>query len=162
MLGCSGTPEAEPDALEFFNADAGSINVDSDGVAAGGYDLVSYHAAGQAEQGSDSFAADFEGHRYLFASEENRDTFLSDPPRYLPEFGGFCAFGVGMTRGSGLGDNPPGKYPVDPQSFKVIDEKLYLFYDGPQFDALEEWNQDEEALLERANATWERIGDIGS
>ena len=172
VLGCS--PEARDDgpaagdsvsalrAEDFYNLDAGPVNASADGVAVGGFDLVSYQLSDRAEPGSEDFTADFEGHRYRFTSAENRAAFLAEPERYLPAFGGFCAFGVGANRGDGLGDNPPGKYPVDPRSFKVIDGTLHLFYDGADFDALEAWEPREEELLRRANDRWEVIANIGA
>jgi hypothetical protein len=53
----------------------------------------------------------------------NKVTFAENPERFLPLFGGYCAYGMGMD--SGISRNPPRKYPGNPETFKIIDNKLY-------------------------------------
>ena len=62
-----------------------------------------------------------------------------------------------MESGLGLNGNPPGKYPVNPKTFKIIDNKLYLFYNDNGYNFLEIWKSNEKANLERANERWEII-----
>ena len=46
------------------------------------------------------------------------------------------------------------KYPIDPHTFKVVDGKLYLFYNQDGFNALEHWNRDEATTRQRADIFW--------
>ena len=131
-------------------------------VAIQGYDLVAYFKENKAVRGTDLFGARYDNTNFFFSSAENRDAFLQDPQRYLPQFGGWCAYGMGVreeTHGY-----PPGKYNVNPEAFKIIDGKLYLFFDGPfkdqRFNALEEWNKDEENLKKHAEAHWQEINKV--
>ncbi|WP_416909218.1 MAG: YHS domain-containing (seleno)protein [Polymorphobacter sp.] len=84
-------------------------------AAAGGYDLVAYFA-GSATPGSKDFSATHKGATYLFSSIANRDTFLADPERYLPAFGGHCAWAASQGRKAG----------PDPKVFRVDGGILYL------------------------------------
>ena len=60
-----------------------------DGIAVGGYDVLSYRSDGGPRQGDPEFAADHEGKSYVFVSADNRDRFLADPARYVPAYNGF-------------------------------------------------------------------------
>lgn len=88
-----------------------------DGAGAGGYDVVSYFSAA-AQKGNVAHRAEWGGEVWHFVSAENRDKFLQNPQRYIPQYGGHCAYGVAqgyLVRG-------------DPQAWSVRDDKLYLNY----------------------------------
>src|SRR5262249_55086579 len=91
---------------------------DGEGVAIQGYDVVSYHEL-RVEKRSKQFSAEYGGVRWHFASADHRDLFLRNPPGFVPQYGGFCAYSVG--RG----------YPAtaDPRAYVVHERKLYLFFD---------------------------------
>src|SRR5690349_7357662 len=72
---------------------AASLNT-IDGVAIKGYDPVAYFTDNKAEPGSDAFTAQYEGATFKFASAAHRDLFLADPAKYVPQYGGFCAYGT--------------------------------------------------------------------
>lgn len=152
LICCFGLTYAQDESATFYNAEAGVYNVDKNNVAVSGYDLVEYHQSHTAIRGSEEFELIHDGVKYHFMDEQNLTTFEANPDEYLPEFGGYCAYGLGMKEDSD--GNKPGKYPVDPKSFKIVNGKLYLFYDGPTFDALEYWNKNEQELLEVANKNW--------
>jgi YHS domain-containing protein len=84
------------------------------GVGAGGYDPVAYFTDGKAVPGSEQFTASHEGVSYRFASPAHRDLFAADPERYLPRYGGYCAYAA--AKGA--------LAPTDPQAFTVKDGKL--------------------------------------
>ena len=67
-------------------------------VGAGGYDLVSYHTGEKPLRGNGNHVVVHEGVTYLFTSEETKETFASDPDRYLPVYGGYCAYGVAVGK----------------------------------------------------------------
>lgn len=130
-------------------------NLSDGGLALEGYDPVSYFD-GRPLRGRPDFAATFDGVRYLFASSENRERFEQRPEGYVPEYGGWCAFGMG-TDGLGM-ELPQERYPVDPEAFEIVDGKLYLFYHSPTFDALQHWRRDRESIRGRAAEAWARLG----
>lgn len=81
-----------------------------------GYDAVSYHDGGRPVRGSPNLAHEWEGRRWLFASEEHLEMFRADPERYAPAFDGACAFGMSF------GKEAEGS----PEHFVIQDGKVYL------------------------------------
>ena len=95
------------------------------GVAIMGYDPVAYFTDSKAVKGSEQYSYDWLGTPWLFASREHKEMFESDPIKYAPQYGGYCAGEVAL--GSVTID-------IDPEAFKIIDGKLYLIYDKPHAD----------------------------
>jgi YHS domain-containing protein len=126
--------------------------VDKHNLANGGYDFVAYFSSNAAVKGKKEFTHVINGVKYQFASAENKNMFKNDPSRYLPVCDGYCAWGV-AEKGK--------KVPVNPETFKVINGKLYLFFNGDfngsPFNTLPEWNKNEQNLLTQLPANWERI-----
>jgi len=120
-----------------------------DGVAIKGYDPVAYFS-GEAKKGTKKIAHTHEGVTYYFASEDNREAFKKSPSKYEPQFGGWCAYA--LAKG-------PDKVKVNPKSYKIIDEKLYLFYDTVFADTLTLWNEegDDQKQIESATKSWELV-----
>ncbi len=129
-------------------------NVSDGGLAIEGYDPVSYFDL-RPVRGSAEITASHDGIRYRFASHDNRTLFLADPERYLPRYGGWCAFGMGMDEAEMR--VPRERYPVDPESYEISGGELYLFYRSPLIDAHQLWLQDRERIRKRADATWQRL-----
>ena len=118
-------------------------NVDDSGLALQGYDPVAYFA-GSAQLGDPHWEAPYQGIRYRFASEENQLLFLADSDRFIPQFGGWCAFGIDPdTESTGL---PAGRYPVDPTHFEIFEDKLFLFFRSTTFDSKTRWIEDRKRL----------------
>lgn len=138
----------------FANLEAPYFNINKGGIALSGYDATEYFLSNTAVKGSEEFKVEYQGATYLFASEANKKLFQKNPEKYLPQFGGYCAYGVGMKMGEGINGNPPGKYPVNPETFKIIDNRLYLFYNDHGYNFLETWESNEKENLERANSRW--------
>jgi YHS domain-containing protein len=99
----------------------GAINVVAEGDDANlilrGNDAVAYFTAGRALRGRSDLKTDHRGITYRFASEENRRQFITNPERYAPQFGGFCAQAMAYAVPAA----------ADANTFKIIDGKLYLF-----------------------------------
>jgi len=104
-----------------LTACGGSMNVVSEGgdsnLMLRGNDPVAYFAAGQPLPGRSDIKTEHRGLTYRFASDENRRQFITNPERYLPQFGGFCAQAMAYAVPA----------PADAGTFKIIDGKLYLF-----------------------------------
>jgi YHS domain-containing protein len=125
----------------------GALNLE-DGLALQGYDPVSYLSEQKAVKGKKEFEYKHQGAVYYFASVVNRDKFLKNPSAYEPQYGGWCAYAMGAT-----GE----KVEVDPETFKITDGKLYLFYNRFFNNTLPKWNKDEPALKEKADQNWKML-----
>jgi YHS domain-containing protein len=120
---------------------AGPVNRDRRGLALDGYDPVAYFTEHRAVRGDAALARTHEGTTYYFASSANRDAFAADPARYLPQFGGFCAWAV--SRGYTA--------PVDPQAWRVVDGRLYLNYSR---SVQKMWEEDVAGNIRKGDANW--------
>ena len=115
-----------------------------DGVGAGGYDVVAYQTENAAKAGDENISANFEGVKYRFISEANRTTFTADPARYLPAYGGYCAYAVSQGYTA----------KIDPEAFTVVNGKTYLNYSkGVQ----SKWQQDTAGYISSGDANWPKV-----
>ena len=112
--------------------------------AVGGYDVVAYFTEDKAIKGSGFHAAEYDGQSYLFSSKENKAKFESSPNQYLPQFGGWCAYGVSVSK----------KFYVDPTVFEIVGGKLYLNLDK---DIQKKWAGDKDNNIKTAHKNWENI-----
>lgn len=115
-------------------------------LAMHGYDAVAFFTTNQAVIGSDTYAVKHDGATYRFVSEENKKAFEKSPARYLPQFGGFCAFGVSVGA----------KFDGDPRVFAVVGDKLYF---NLNFDIQKKWNEDVPGNIKKAESNWTTIAD---
>ncbi len=127
------------------------LNLEKGKLAVQGYDPVAYFS-GTPMEGKTSLTHEYKGITYRFANEANREAFIAMPDHYEPQYGGWCAYAM-------LDSD---KVAINPKRFKVVDEKLYLFYDGLWGDTLKRWNkltnkQTETSLVEKANQNWTKI-----
>lgn len=113
-----------------------------------GYDPVAYFKQGKAVKGKKELAASYQGIVYYFANETDKAAFLKNPTAYEPQYGGWCAFAMGD-----YGE----KVEVDPETFKILDGKLYLFYNKFLNNTLKSWNKNEAKLKKNADANWEKL-----
>jgi YHS domain-containing protein len=127
-----------------FLMQEGHLNLDKQGVAMEGYDPVSYFNS-KPTAGQSGYSYQFEGARYYFSSSENLEIFKLTSEKYVPQYGGWCAYAMGET-----GD----KVKIDPETFRITDGKLYLFYNFRGNNTLIPWKQNELPLMEKANKNW--------
>ena len=119
-----------------------------DDLAIKGYDPIAYFTQKKAIKGTESYKYVHEGIPYWFSSQINLDTFKSSPDKYEPAYGGWCAYAMGTTAE---------KVVIDPETFKIVDGKLYLFYNFFFNNTLKDWNKDEVNLKQKADANWSEI-----
>ena len=117
-------------------------------VAIQGYDPVSYFKQNKAVKGDKQFAVNFEGITYYFSTVTNKEIFLKNPASFEPQFGGWCAYAMGANAE---------KVEINPESFKIVDSKLYLFYNAYFNNTLKSWNKDEANLKQKADANWAKL-----
>lgn len=85
-------------------------------LALRGYDTVSYFTDGKPQLGTSQHAASHNGAIYWFASEKHKKMFEANPDLYLPQYGGFCAYGVTQAT----------KFDGDPLLWNIYKGKLYV------------------------------------
>ena len=124
------------------------LNLDKSNKAIQGYDPVSYFTVNKAEKGSKQFQVEREEIIYWFKSQENKNLFEKNEEKYIPTYGGWCAYAMGVN-----GE----KVKIDPQTFKIIDGKLYLFYNFYFTNTLDKWNEDEATFKKVADTNWAKI-----
>lgn len=115
------------------------------GVAISGYDPVSYFS-NKPQKGKISYT--YNGIIYKFANEANLSAFMKSPAKYEPAYGGWCAYAMG-AKGE--------KVEVDPENYKILNGKVYLFYKSFFNNTLNTWNDDEAKLKKQADANWIKI-----
>ena len=144
--------DATPDPLKL-------MRLDTSGVAIDGYSPVSYFERGRAEVGDPQYAVQHHGVTYHLTDAGQVAQFEADPDRYVPAHGGWCSL---MLSGSGR------RTPANPESFKIVDGKLLLFWDGiyqgQHVSGLANWSsktdddpKKESRRLRKADKTWEKI-----
>jgi YHS domain-containing protein len=115
-------------------------------LAVKGYDVVAYFTDGKPVEGSKSITAEHAGAVYRFASEEHRNLFLSDPDKYLPAYGGYCAWAVSQNSTAG----------IDPTAWKIVDGRLYLNYNE---EVQKKWLADIPGFIAAADKNWPGLRD---
>jgi YHS domain-containing protein len=117
------------------------INLDKDGLANQGYDVVAYFTDMKAVRGDEKYSEWFHGAKYFFSSDEHQRAFREDPKKYLPQYGGFCAYAMSLGK----------VRPVDPEIFSIEDGRLMLQHTR---DAYDKFYQDLEGNIQKADAKW--------
>jgi YHS domain-containing protein len=126
---------------------AATFNLDGK-VAIQGYDPVAYFKQGKAIKGKKELAASYEGVVYNFSTAANKEIFIKNPAAFEPQYGGWCAYAMGAN-----GE----KVEINPETFKIIDAKLYLFYNAYFNNTLKSWNKDESNLKANADRNWKKF-----
>jgi YHS domain-containing protein len=113
-------------------------------VAVSGYDPVAHFTDGRPVRGSEQFRINHQGYEYRFASAEHLAAFRANPTRYVPQYGGYCAWAVsqGYTASA------------DPTNWRIVDGKLYLNYND---EVQSRWEQDIPGHIRSANSNWPSV-----
>ena len=123
------------------------FNINKSSLAIQGYDPVAYFKSNKAVKGKKDITTIHQGVTYNFSSVENKTAFIKDPAAYEPQYGGWCAYAMGKA-----GE----KVSIDPETFKIIKGKLYLFYNSFFNNTLTSWNKDETNLKTKADVNWQK------
>lgn len=116
-------------------------------IALEGYDPVSFFLNGP-EEGDEDITYTYKGITYYFVNAANLAKFKLSPEKYEPAYGGWCAYAMGDT-----GE----KVKVDPETFKIVDGKVYLFYNFWGNNTLKDWDKNEKQLKAKADQNWKKI-----
>ena len=110
-------------------------------AGAGGYDVVAYFTESRPVEGSKDFVTEYKGAEWRFASQENLDMFLGNPDKYVPQYGGYCAWAV-ANNATASGD---------PLQWSVVNDKLYLNYDA---NIQVQWEADRDKFIVLGDKNW--------
>lgn len=119
------------------------------GLALKGYDTVAYFTMGKPTSGTDEYVYPWNGARYRFASSQNLRLFAADPGKYVPQYGGYCAYAISIKR---IAD-------IDPTEWSIVDNKLYL-NNNTFSQAL--WSLNKHGRIEAGDRNWAALPKTGS
>lgn len=116
-------------------------------VGAGGYDLFSYQTDKKPLPGNGNFVSTVDNVNYIFANKDNMTTFNKNKSKYLPQYGGYCAFGASVGA----------KFIGDPNVWEVVEGKLYFNLDN---GIKKMWVKDIPGNIKKANEKWKEIKNV--
>ncbi|QHT69740.1 YHS domain-containing protein [Rhodocytophaga rosea] len=120
---------------EVFTTFKGAIN---------GYDAVAYFTEGKPVEGKKEYSHTWKGAEWYFSNQQNLKVFESNPEKFAPQYGGYCAYG--MSRGY--------KATTEPDAWTIVDNKLYLNYNT---EVRSMWKQKQEEYIKIANSYWPKV-----
>jgi YHS domain-containing protein len=107
-------------------------------VAIDGYDTVAYWTENKAVEGEKKFTYKFKDAKWRFATKENMELFKADPEKYMPQYGGYCAWAMS-------GDKLAS---VDGEAWTMYEGKLYLNYNKR---VMKDWREEKARFVKEAN-----------
>lgn len=114
------------------------------GKAIKGYDPVAFFKESKPVKGSDKFQYKWKDATWLFSTNENLEAFKTDPEKYAPQYGGYCAYGTSQGH----------KAPTQTDTWTVLNDKLYFNYN----DKVKElWTKDQANLIKVADEKWPEV-----
>jgi YHS domain-containing protein len=155
VTACSAEPAATEEITEVAAVDPGLIadlggepegpiytKNQGETLALSGYDAVSYFTGEAPVKGSGDFRVRYQGYDYQFATAESVAIFQSEPAKYAPQYGGYCAWAIGANDALA---------PGDPEVYKIVDGKLYLNFSE---DVAKKWQVDIPGFIEKADKNY--------
>ncbi|MBX9925982.1 MAG: hypothetical protein K2Y05_06460 [Hyphomicrobiaceae bacterium] len=144
IAGLSGAGAPSAFAGPEVNTSTGIVLADgkpAPGLAVRGHDVVAYFTDNKPVLGDSAHAVVHGAATYRFASKANLDTFKANPAKYVPAYGGYCAYGVSVGA----------KFDADPNIWKIVDGRLYLNLDKGIAEA---FAKDVPGAIKKAEANW--------
>ncbi len=119
------------------------------GFVAEGYDVVSYFTNKKPIVGKKKFQTRIDGAAFKFSSAKNLALFKENPTKYIPQYGGYCAYAVAAKKT---------KMYIDAEAFEIRDGKLYLFYSSWLSNKLDDWKEGNTKKLQATgDANWKDL-----
>ncbi|WP_138478264.1 YHS domain-containing (seleno)protein [Dyadobacter bucti] len=115
-----------------------------DGKAIKGYDVVAFFKEGKPVEGVDSLVYKYKESDWLFASSANLEAFKAEPEKFVPQYGGYCAYGTSEGH----------KAPTQAETWTIVDDKLYFNYN---MKVKNSWSKNQEQRIEQADVQWPLI-----
>lgn len=117
-------------------------NKTNQNVAIDGYDTVAYFTQNEAVKGFARYQVTYLEVIWYFSTQENKNIFEAEPHKFIPQFAGHCA--NGLSDGHLVSANP--------KIFRVIDNRLYLFF---SWWGKAQWKFDQQAQITLAESNWQ-------
>ncbi|WOE74310.1 YHS domain-containing (seleno)protein [Alterisphingorhabdus coralli] len=136
---------AESTVTDLGGTPSGPVFTENQGdtLALSGYDAVSYFVGdGVPVEGSEEFTVKYQGYDYRFASEDNASTFAADPAKYVPAYGGYCAWAIGANNALA---------PGDPNVYEIVDGTLYLNFNE---DVQKRWEPKKDEFIKQGDENY--------
>jgi YHS domain-containing protein len=85
-------------------------------IALDGYDITTYHDH-SLQKGIEKFSTKYKDVSWHFVTEESLKSFMADPKKFIPQFGGYCtkAISTGFVA------------PADAKIYTIFNDKLFIF-----------------------------------
>ena len=131
--------------ISFLHAQKSEVLI-NDGAAVHGYDVVAYFTDSKPMKGDKQFLYQWNNATWYFASKEHLDAFKTNPEKYAPQYGGYCAYGLCKNH----------KSDTDPNAWKIENGKLYLYYNK---DVKMLWEKSAMDNIMMANENWQGMKD---
>ena len=120
------------------------VNLNEQGVAVDGYDVVSYFTDARPTPGKAEFQSIYGHAKYFFASAVHKAHFDKEPQKYVPQYGGYC----GYAASKGL------VVEVNPEYWTIENERLVL--QKGSIPAML-WKRDVPGQMRAADENWPRL-----
>ena len=114
------------------------------GKAIKGYDPVAFFKDAKQVKGNENISYKWKNATWFFSTEENLKDFQTNPEKYAPQYGGYCAYGASQGH----------KAPIQLETWSVVNNKLYFNYNE---EVQKLWNKDQQHLIQTADKKWEMI-----
>ena len=119
------------------------------GYVAEGFDVVSYFTEKEPVEGNKKFQTTINGAKFKFSSAENLNIFKENPSKYIPQYGGYCAYAIAAKNT---------KMYIDAEAYEIRDGKLYLFYSSFFGSKLDDWQEEDTKKLQKQGDTnWSKL-----
>ena len=111
------------------------------GIALNGYDMVAIVDQATIIKGNEEMVYPYKKVNWHFSSQENLEKFKNNPEHYIPQYGGYCAFG--MSRGY--------KATTEIETWTLVGDKLFLNYN---LEVKNDWLQNQQEFIKMADSNW--------
>lgn len=115
-------------------------------LAVEGYDTVAYFTENRPIEGSKQYQVAWMGANWRFSSVRNLELFKSNPRKYAPQYGGYCAYAISQNTSAS----------IEPELFTIHNSKLYLNYNR---SINKKWLKDKDAYIIDADKYWPLLID---
>ena len=133
-------------AADEYNVSTGTT-LSGAGVALRGDDAVALASGLKVVPGKAKYTVEHDGVAYYFASKDSKARFAADPQKYMPKFGGFCAFGVAIGK----------KLDASNRFADIVNGRLYVFLNAVAF---QKYNEDKAGTLAKAEKNWRTMRHV--
>ena len=114
-------------------------------LAVGGYDVVSFYQ-GNPVQGRSKLFVNWKGARWQFSTNANLETFMAEPNKYEPAYGGYCAWALAHNKLA------KGK----PKHWTIQDGRLFLNFNR---QIKNRWLENIDAFIIEGDKYWPQVLD---